>query len=480
METASKLLPQPGPQEAFLKSKADIAIYGGAAGGGKSFALLLEPIYNVKNPHFDAIVFRRTIPQLKLQGGLWDTAGQMYPLAGAVPNQSALEWRFPSGAVVKFAAMEHPQDRFNYQGGQMALIEFDELTQFTADQFWYLLSRCRSMSGVKGYVRAATNPDPDSWVRSFLSWWIDADSGLPIKERSGVLRWFVRHGDELVWGGSREELLKKFGADAEPKSATFVPASVHDNRALLETDPSYLANLKALPRIDRERLLSGNWNVRATAGSYFRREWFGVVEAAPKEVVARVRYWDRSATEKRTDNDPDATVGLLLSKDSQGIYYIEDVRKMFASPHTVEQAMRNCATQDGKGTVIAFMQDPGSAGVAEAQATARALDGFDVRFATASGDKETRAKPVSAQAEAGNVKLVRALWNDEFLRVLENFPAGRHDDEVDSLSGAHEKLGGRSGSIGAEHMPGIRAQLQSEQSRPRFSRPTFGGGMRFR
>jgi phage terminase large subunit-like protein len=89
------------------------------------------------------------------------------------------------------------------------------------------------------------------------------------------------------------------------------------------------------------------------------------------------------------------------------------------------------------------MQDPGSAGVAEAQATARALDGSNVRFATASGDKETRAKPISAQAEAGNVKLVRGLWNDEFLRELENFPQGKHDDAVDALSGAYEQIGGR-------------------------------------
>jgi phage terminase large subunit-like protein len=93
---------------------------------------------------------------------------------------------------------------------------------------------------------------------------------------------------------------------------------------------------------------------------------------------------------------PDATIGLLLSRDSAGVYYIEDVHKMFASPHAVEQAMRNCAQQDGHQTMVAYMQDPGSAGVSEAQATSRVLDGFDVRFATATGDKETRAKPISA------------------------------------------------------------------------------------
>ena len=102
--------------------------------------------------------------------------------------------------------------------------------------------------------------------------------------------------------------------------------------------------------------------------------------------------------------------------------------------------MTNCAKADGRQTTVAFMQDPGSAGVAEEQATARGLDGYNVRFAPATGDKETRAKPVSAQAEAGNVKILRGLWNDSLLRVLENFPVGKHDDEADALSGAHEQL----------------------------------------
>jgi predicted phage terminase large subunit-like protein len=456
MKTTTKveLRPQPGPQERFLRSRADIAIFGGSAGGGKSYALLLEPLYHIANPKFSGVIFRRTCPQLCVAGGLWNVSQEIYPLIGAKGFSQALEWRFPSGATLKLSHMEHPKNRFDWQGAQVPFIAFDELCQFTADQFWYLLSRNRSMSGVKGYVRAATNPDPDSWVRNFIGWWIDPDTGLAVPERSGVLRWFVRRGDELYWGDSRDELIAQFGADAEPKSVTFIRSTVYDNRILLEKDPAYLANLKALPAVERAQLLDGNWNIRATAGSYFRREWFGVVDKPPGAMsfakatgffgdmgaVSRVRFWDRAATEKRTDNDPDATVGLLLSKDRHGIYYVEDVRKLYASPYAVERAMLECAHRDGKGTTIGYMQDPGSAGVAEAQSTARALDGFEVRFAPASGDKETRAKPISAQAEAGNVKLVRGLWNNDFLRVLENFPTGKHDDEVDALSGAYEMI----------------------------------------
>ena len=104
--------------------------------------------------------------------------------------------------------------------------------------------------------------------------------------------------------------------------------------------------------------------------------------------------------------------------------------------------MRACADAAGYETIVAFMQDPGSAGVNEAQATTRALDGYNVRFRIASGGKEMRAKLASAQAEAGNLKIVRGLWNDEFLGVLEKFPAGSHDNEVDGLSGAYETVGG--------------------------------------
>ncbi len=126
--------------------------------------------------------------------------------------------------------------------------------------------------------------------------------------------------------------------------------------------------------------------------------------------------------------------------DPRGVYYVLDCVKLFATPHAVEKEMLRCAKLDGIGTTIGFMQDPGSAGVAEAQSTARALDGYNVRFAPATGDKETRAKPVSVQTEAGNVHLIRGHWNENFIRVLENFPVGRHDDEADALSGAHEML----------------------------------------
>ena len=447
METATEIKPQPGPQTAFLSSKADIAIFGGAAGGGKSFSLLLEPCYHTGNEKFRCVLFRRTIPMIRQPGGLLDASREIYARLGAESREQTLEWRFPSGAVVKLAGMELEADAYSWQGSEICLLAFDELTQFTERQFFYLLSRNRSTCGVRPYVRATTNPDSDSWLRNFLAWWIDDATGLPIPERAGVLRWFVRRDDALTWGDTRQELVEKFGGDTEPKSVTFIPAKVSDNKLLLQRDPGYVSNLKALPMVERERLLYGNWNVRPCGGNYFRRDWFSIVDHAPAQVVGRVRFWDRAATEQKPGSDPDATVGLLLSKDAQGTYYVEHVARMFATPGAVTAAMVRIAQQDGKQTTVAYAQDPASAGVFEAQATARALDGYSVRFERATGDKETRAKPISAQCEAGNVRLVRAAWNDAFLRELEGFPVAKHDDQVDALSGAHGRLSTRTSGV---------------------------------
>lgn len=184
----TELKPQPGPQEKFLKSAADVAIYGGAAGGGKSYGLLLEPLYDVENAGFRSVLFRRTIPMIRQPGGLLDTSEQIYPLLGAKLNQSLLEWRFPSGAAAKLSGMELPSDRFGWQGAQIALICFDEVQEFDETQFWFLFSRNRSVSGARSRIRATCNPDADSWLRNLLSWWIDESTGLPIAARSGVLR----------------------------------------------------------------------------------------------------------------------------------------------------------------------------------------------------------------------------------------------------------------------------------------------------
>lgn len=342
---------------------------------------------------------------------------------------------------VKFAHLEHEKTVYDWQGAQVALLGFDELTHFSFKQFMYLLSRNRSMSGVPGYVRATCNPDALSWVRTFIDWWID-DEGYPIPERSGRVRWFIRRDDSLIWGNTREELIKRYGADEMPKSVTFISALIHDNPLLLEKDPAYLANLKSLSRVDRLRLLSGNWNVRESAGMLFRTEWFPVVDVVPAGWISAIRFWDRAATKPNEANkDPDWTRGLLVLKYPNGVYLVADLKSLRDTPGQVETLIKNVASHDSSAVRVMSQQDPGSAGVGESDNFKRMLAGYDVRTSVMTKDKVTRAKPVSAQAEAGNIKVLRAPWNKEFFDELDDFPTkGAHDDIVDCLSGAFNEL----------------------------------------
>jgi predicted phage terminase large subunit-like protein len=436
--------PQDGPQYNFLATQADIAIYGGAAGGGKSYGLLLDPLRHVSNGKFGGTIFRRTSVQVRNEGGLWDESMGVYPHFGGHPGESRLRWKFPSGMSMGFANLEYDKDVFNFQGAQIPWIGFDELTHFTMQQFFYMLSRNRSMSGVRPRIKGTCNPDPDSWVRTFIDWWIGED-GFPIKERSGVLRWFIRLDDKFIWADTKEEIHAQYGykAEIQPKSVTFIPSKLQDNKILMEKDPSYLANLLAQSRVDRMRLLEGNWNVRAAAGMLFQRQWFPIVDAIPGGWLQAVRFWDRAATKpSETNRDPDWTRGLKIYKYPDGRFVVADLKSMRDTPGQVESLIRNTASHDSYSTRILSQQDPGSAGVAEAENFVRMLSGYDVRTVLFNKDKLTRAKPVSAQAEVGAISVLRAPWNDEFFSELENFPEAVHDDIVDVLSGGFNSLSG--------------------------------------
>lgn len=438
----SDVRPQPGPQETFLGSPADLVFYGGAAGGGKTWALLLEPLRHVRKPDFSAVIFRRTYPQVTNPGGLWDESLKLYALVGAIPRQSDLLWRFPSGAIVRFAHLQHETSRLDWQGSQVPLLCFDELTHFTRDQFFYMLSRNRSTSGVRPYIRATCNPVPDDdetggWIHEFVGWYI-GDDGYAIPDRSGVVRWFVNVNDTLHWASEPAELTARF-TNATPKSFTFIRSSLFDNQILMAQDPGYLANLQALPLVDRERLLGGNWKIKPSAGKVFDRAWFEVIDAAPAG-GRTVRFWDLAATEKSiTKPDPDYTAGVMMRRVGD-VYYVLDAIAEQVSPARTDALIKNTASQDGQAVMVRFEREGGASGVRDARTTTALLAGYDVRAVQPQGDKVMRAKGLAAQAEAGNVKIIRGLWNDRFLRILHQFPDGAHDDAVDAASGAFNEL----------------------------------------
>ncbi len=227
------------------------AFYGGAAGGGKSDALLAEALRQVHIPHYRGIIFRKTFPQLS---ELIDRSREIYGAVckGAKYNDSKHVWQFPSGAKIYFGTMQHAKDRTNYQGKRYDFIGFDELTHFTFDEYIYLLSRNRPNGpGTRCYIRATGNPGGigHAWVKNrFIT---PAPPMTPIEEVTTI-----RFPD------GRERNRKQF--------RVFVPSSVFDNEKLLNNSPEYLSRLAMLPESERNALLYGDWE--SFSGQVFA-EW---------------------------------------------------------------------------------------------------------------------------------------------------------------------------------------------------------------
>jgi len=442
--------PQPGPQEMFLSTSADICIYGGAAGGGKTYGLLMEAMRHKNKAEFGAVIFRRNYTQVTAQGGLWDSSRSLYKhIRGAAPRKTPkLHWEFHSGAKINFAHLGSDDDCDSWQGSQIALIGFDELTHFSRYQFFYMLSRNRTDARIKPYIRATCNPDADSWVAEFIAWWIDKETGYPIYERSGKIRYMARVNDELIWASSKQSLLEmgiQEGIREEDiKSVTFIASTLQDNQILMERDPSYLANLKALPIVERERLLFGNWKIKPAAGLFFKRSQIGeFLEVVPNDVVIWARGWDLAATSENENGDPAYTAGVLIGKRKNGRYVIADVTNTRLSASDVRQHVKNTCVMDKKKykrVTERLPKDPGQAGKEQAQSYIKMLSGFNVKTIAESGDKVTRAEPFAAQWQAGNVDIVIGEWNEAYLSQLESFPESKFKDMVDGSSSAFAEV----------------------------------------
>ena len=232
--------PQPKQLE-FMKRKEYECLYGGAAGGGKSDALLIEALRQVEIPNYRGIIFRRTYPQLEaLISRSIELYSKIYPKANY--NSSEKRWLFPSGARIFFGYMQHEQDKYNYQGKPYDFIAFDELTHFTYSQYMYLMSRNRPTGpNTRVYIRATANPGGvgHAWV----------------KER------FITPAPPLTPIESKYDIQTPEGKTISiSKHRVFVPATVFDNKKLLENDPEYLATLASLPEAEKNALLLGSWD----------------------------------------------------------------------------------------------------------------------------------------------------------------------------------------------------------------------------
>ena len=233
--------PQPR-QSAFQKRPEYEALYGGAAGGGKSDAILTEALRQIHIPYYKAIIFRKTFPEAR---ELISRSAELYPVAsrGAKYNGSEHCWRFPSGAKIYFGSMQHAKDRYKYQGQAYDFIGFDELQHFTWDEYSYMFSRNRPTGpGTRVYIRATANPGGigHGWIKQRF---ID-----------------VAPPETTVW--DKMEIRTPNGRIiSQKRSRIFIPAKVYDNPALLNNNPNYLASLAMMPEAERKALLDGDWDI---------------------------------------------------------------------------------------------------------------------------------------------------------------------------------------------------------------------------
>ena len=468
--TVIKFGPQAGAQTDFLSSEADIVIYGGARGGGKTYGLELDAMRYTQTPDYGAVIFRRTEADVRKEGGLWDTSERIYPYAGA--ESSAMTWQFPSGATVSFAGLEHEKSKIAWLGTQIPYLGFDQLEEFTASQFWYMLGCNRSPCGIPPCVRATANPEP-GWLADLIAWWLDKNGEYPDMSKSGIVRWFVRIKDRTFWADTKQALFERFKdePDLAPKSLTFIPAFVDDNPALLEADPTYKGNLQAQGEVEKERWLKGNWKVKMSAGMLLKREWFSKVIEKPEPRYERImRYWDFAATGEQNPNFDQAcyTSGTLLGLKG-GVWDILDIRRERKDPPGVEDLVRTTAAQDGRHVQVKMEREGGSAGPWVVSHLSRnVLVGYD--FAEGKEkwhkkDKITRAGFLASAAKNGNVRLlylngVKPEWVENFLTDCDNAPDGWMDD-IDSTSGEIIEMGG----VGAQHNPPQRvANVEAKSS----------------
>ena len=232
--------PQPA-QSRFMERSEYEVLYGGAAGGGKSDALVMEATRQVNIPHYKGIILRRTFPQLE---ELIDKSRRYYPkgFPGARYNDQKHLWIFPSGSKIQFGSMKDEKDMYNYQGFEYDFIGFDELTHFTEKQYMYLMSRNRPKGpGTYVYMRATANPGGigHGWVKNRF---------ITVTEPMHTVKENV-----IIIAPDGSQINKS-------RTRIFVPATIFDNKILLQNDSNYMASLAMLPDAEKRALLYGDWD----------------------------------------------------------------------------------------------------------------------------------------------------------------------------------------------------------------------------
>ncbi len=441
--------PHPGPQHLFLLLDEWMEVfYGGAAGGGKSDALLMAALQYVDVPGYAALLLRRTFTDLSQPGALMDRLGGWLVNTDAERKQAGVRWEFPSTAAVVFGHVNHHAAVENYASAEYQFIGIDELSRgWEKRTYEFLFSRIRKPTMACLDCRTPLDRDGDGWVHRR-----ETDCEIPVPDPR-IIREYPPASDGTTLfdvplrmrtssnpGGSGHKWVKELFVDKETRrpESVFVPAKLSDNPSL-DTE-EYTLSLNHLGPVERRRLLSGDWTV-VEEGVLLKQWWFDILDQAPSE-TKWVRYWDFAASEEpKGGGDPDYTAGALVGFNSTtGQWYLGDMQRFRGSPLEVEQRLLHTAQMDGPGVPIYIEEVNAGDKHTISHYQRNVLPGYAVKGDRPKGSKTARAQPLASISEAGNFHLVRGSWIPIFFDEVDIFPVSGHDDQIDATTGGMRKL----------------------------------------
>lgn len=456
LERAGSLIPsKPSSlQLEFLALEAEEALFGGAAGAGKSEVLLMGALQHVHVPGYRAGVFRRTKVELQLPDAILNRAHLWFAPALAAGlcrwDDEISTYFFPTGAG-KAPAQIHfgygasaAELHSRYQGAGFHYIAIDELTLWREEAYRYLFGRLRRLEGfpVPMRMRSATNPGGPGhrWVKARF-----VENARHVLTGGDVRADVRKRRDKSIElpkprayvsppSPEAAELAVSLGRQAQ--GAHFVPAFLTDNPYLDKV--AYRTNLVKLDATRRAQWEWGDWDAEA-GGGFFSKASFEIIEARPAG-LSWARSWDMAATDPETANaaDPDWTVGALEAIFRQpgtgyGRLVVADLERFRADPGPTQTRVVATARLDGRRVPQIFEQEPGAAGKTSVHNwRAVALFGWRVHGMRKTGPKEEYWRPVSGLAQVSPILLVRGAWNNALIAELEDLPAG-HDDQADAV-----------------------------------------------
>lgn len=371
------IAPNPGPQSAFLATKAKVVVYGGAAGGGKTWALLIDALHRaLATPGWAGLICRSLLARMTDGGGaIWAEAHRVFEGTGAVFNESLHTVTWPAnGSTLTFRQIVG--NRAMWNGPSFDWIGIEELQEVEIDDLVSAMTRLRSAKGCSPRIVATCNPKRGHGLVPWIEWYLLPD-GSPDRAKSGTVRWFCRSSDtnDFVFADTPAEA--ELGARREQGSAvsfTFIDALLPDNPALVDADPSYQANIQLQGRVKEEQLLGGSWYAGGDDDGPLARDRWDFVTAPLAPIVRWVRPWDKAATRPWPGTpDPDYTAGPLLAFDTAGRMYLAGLAACREDTVARDMMISATAALDGHMVQQVHKVNPSDAGKDAALHTGRLL-----------------------------------------------------------------------------------------------------------